>query len=180
MQGTIQLFTEGELPKDPKHGRLSFVDGVFYIFDFNSGWQAYERKVFLDSGKPAYQRGRRLVSIESLSVKFDLKTNGSRNTYLNYIDTLASNTAGFYLPDKMVLTQISMSIGNALNVSADFQVRRSSSGSLLSSGTISEGLKNAVEYKDTDFGDGESVAVYLSCSKNVVNPICVLTFNWRD
>lgn len=135
---------------------------------------------FLADGTPAYyySPADTNISIDKATITFSTRTNGAKNFYLD-LQNADSSTNGFPVRRKAIIKNLSVSL-RTVALEAVFVSIRDSLGVTLASVLVPAGVKTATATLAVTIASGTSLSCFLSCSKNVANPIVICELAWRD
>lgn len=139
----------------------------------------------LANGMPAYiePAGGVLTSISTISREFFVKSSGTKNAYLSTISGITSNVLGFRLTRNALIRSVTIESSVAISSSTDamYELRVNKSTSPL----VAYQLDRNTSYKafidlSIPLTAGDELAVYINSLNNIVNPVCLIEFSWRN
>lgn len=141
------------------------------------------QKLTLNNGFPAHYEltGNNLVSIDSVTYLYNTKTNGNRNIYLSIAGDIASNINGYALPYNALIYSVTVQIGAPVTAPCTFEIRKNPTGAVAQSITIPAGVATVhVNNLALLLNVGDDLAMYITSSVNVANPLAVVRVKWRN
>ena len=150
----------------------------------NNAWQSMTSGLTLNNGMPAYieATGGVLTSGASNTYAFAIKSNGTRNVYLNIQGDIVSSLQGYYMPRNALLRSVSFSGQNALAAAVTLDIKVGiGGGTTAKTYTVATGATHA-EFADQSLqlAAGSMISVYMGSASNVTNPIVMLEISWRN
>ncbi len=134
----------------------------------------------LDNGMTAYPyvpAGGLPISVDTSRAVFTTQTKGAKNFYLG----IAGTDGAFVVPRNAVLTTVTIHTGAPVNVPVTVCLREAGSSVNLHTVELPAGETQAIVIDQSLLIDvGANLTCFLTCSKNVSNPIASFTMSWRN